>query len=93
MAIFKKPAIKIQDRKKRDIPQGLFQKCPGCDEVIHEIELIENQRVCPHCDSPSIWIEAQPEVSADAVGAPHVGDARVIPRRRNPATGALSRGT
>ena len=50
MAIFKKPAIKIQDRKKRDIPQGLFQKCPGCDEVIHEIELIENQRVCPHCD-------------------------------------------
>jgi acetyl-CoA carboxylase carboxyl transferase subunit beta len=50
MAIFKKPAIKIQGRKKRDIPQGLFQKCPGCDEVIHEIELIENQRVCPHCD-------------------------------------------
>jgi acetyl-CoA carboxylase carboxyl transferase subunit beta len=50
MAIFKKPAIKIQSRKKRDIPQGLFQKCPGCDEVIHEIEVIENQRVCPHCD-------------------------------------------
>src|SRR5437763_14162310 len=50
MAIFKKPAIKIQDRKKRDIPQGLFQKCPGCDEVIHEIELIENQRVCSHCE-------------------------------------------
>ena len=50
MAIFKKPAIKIQGRKKRDIPQGLFQKCPGCDEVIHELELIENQRVCPHCD-------------------------------------------
>jgi acetyl-CoA carboxylase carboxyl transferase subunit beta len=50
MAIFKKPAIKIQGRKKRDIPQGLFQKCPGCDQVIHEIELIENQRVCPRCD-------------------------------------------
>src|SRR6266436_3383541 len=50
MAIFKKPAIKIQGRKKRDIPQGLFQKCPGCDEVIHELELIENQRICPHCD-------------------------------------------
>src|SRR5207302_1836932 len=50
MAIFKKPAIKIQGRKKRDIPQGLFQKCPGCDEVVHELELIENQRICPHCD-------------------------------------------
>jgi acetyl-CoA carboxylase carboxyl transferase subunit beta len=50
MAIFKKPAIKTQDRRKRDIPQGLFQKCPGCGEVVHEIELVQNQRVCPRCD-------------------------------------------
>ncbi len=50
MAIFKKPAIKSQNRKKRDIPQGLFQKCPGCGEVVTEIELLENQRVCPRCD-------------------------------------------
>lgn len=50
MAIFKKPSIKVQDRKKRDIPQGLFQKCPGCNEVVNEIELTENQRVCPRCD-------------------------------------------
>src|SRR5258708_18736809 len=50
MAIFKKPTIKTQPRKKRDIPQGLFQKCPGCNEVIHEIELNENLRVCPRCD-------------------------------------------
>jgi len=51
MAIFKKPTLKSQGRKKRgDIPQGLFQKCPGCDEVINEIELNENQRVCPRCE-------------------------------------------
>lgn len=50
MAIFKKPAIKSQNRKKRDIPHGLFQKCPGCGEVVNEIELVENQRVCPRCD-------------------------------------------
>jgi acetyl-CoA carboxylase carboxyl transferase subunit beta len=50
MAIFKKPAIKTQSRKKRDIPHGLFQKCPGCGNVVHEIELAQNQRVCPHCD-------------------------------------------
>ncbi len=50
MAIFKKPIIKTQDRRKRDIPQGLFQKCPGCGEVVHEIELVQNQRVCPRCD-------------------------------------------
>src|SRR5438552_734358 len=50
MAIFKKPTLKIGGRKKRDIPQGLFQKCPGCNDVVHEIELTENQRVCPRCD-------------------------------------------
>src|SRR5207237_78113 len=50
MAIFKKPTLKTESRKKRDIPQGLFQKCPGCNEVIHEIELNENLRVCPRCD-------------------------------------------
>ncbi|PYJ44555.1 MAG: acetyl-CoA carboxylase carboxyl transferase subunit beta [Verrucomicrobia bacterium] len=50
MAIFRKPTLKIGGRKKRDIPQGLFQKCPGCDDVVHEIELTENKRVCPRCD-------------------------------------------
>jgi acetyl-CoA carboxylase carboxyl transferase subunit beta len=50
MAIFKKPVIKTQSRRKRDIPHGLFQKCEGCGEVVHEIELVQNQRVCPRCD-------------------------------------------
>jgi acetyl-CoA carboxylase carboxyl transferase subunit beta len=50
MAIFKKPVLKTQARKKRDIPQGLFQKCDGCGEVVHELELVQNQRVCPRCD-------------------------------------------
>jgi acetyl-CoA carboxylase carboxyl transferase subunit beta len=49
MAIFKKPAIKAQG-KKREIPRGLFQKCPGCGQVVPEIELAQNQRVCPRCD-------------------------------------------
>jgi len=37
-------------RKRREIPQGLWQKCPSCSEVVHEIELTQNQRVCPRCD-------------------------------------------
>ena len=49
MAIFKKPTLKTAPRKKRDIPQGLFQKCPGCSEVVSEIEISENMRVCPRC--------------------------------------------
>src|SRR5439155_9763527 len=50
MAIFKRPALKTQSRKKREMPQGLWQKCPGCSEVVPEIELAQNQRVCPRCD-------------------------------------------
>jgi acetyl-CoA carboxylase carboxyl transferase subunit beta len=50
MAIFKKPALRTDSQRKRDMPQGLWQKCPGCGEVIHEIELNENERVCPRCD-------------------------------------------
>src|SRR5204863_7721879 len=50
MAIFKKPAIKAEGGKKKEIPRGLFQKCPGCSETVPEIELAQNQRVCPRCD-------------------------------------------
>jgi acetyl-CoA carboxylase carboxyl transferase subunit beta len=50
MAIFKKPAIKAGSPKKREMPRGLFQKCPGCSEVVPETELAQNQRVCPRCD-------------------------------------------
>jgi acetyl-CoA carboxylase carboxyl transferase subunit beta len=50
MAIFKKPSSLKSQNKRRDIPQGLFQKCPGCSEVVSEIELAENVRVCPRCD-------------------------------------------
>ncbi|MEY2528204.1 MAG: acetyl-CoA carboxylase carboxyl transferase subunit beta [Verrucomicrobiota bacterium] len=52
MAIFKRPPTGGGDGKKRrgEIPQGLFLKCPGCNEVVHEIELAQNQRVCPRCD-------------------------------------------
>jgi acetyl-CoA carboxylase carboxyl transferase subunit beta len=49
MPIFKRPALQAEARK-REMPQGLWQKCPGCKEVVHEIELAENQRVCPRCD-------------------------------------------
>ncbi|MDQ6861090.1 MAG: acetyl-CoA carboxylase, carboxyltransferase subunit beta [Verrucomicrobiota bacterium] len=50
MAIFKRPALKTQSRRKREMPQGLWQKCPGCGEVVHVLELAQNQRVCPRCE-------------------------------------------
>ncbi|MEA3187567.1 MAG: acetyl-CoA carboxylase carboxyl transferase subunit beta [Chthoniobacter sp.] len=50
MGIFKKPAFGGGEPKKREVPEGLFQKCPGCGEVVHHLALAENQRVCPKCD-------------------------------------------
>ncbi len=50
MGIFSKPKIKTDSIKKKDMPEGLWQKCPSCGEVIHNIELEENSRVCPDCD-------------------------------------------
>jgi len=32
------------------MPEGLWQKCSGCGEVIHELELKKNLRVCPQCN-------------------------------------------
>jgi len=47
-AIEKKPVSPGASRK-REIPQGLWTKCPGCEEMIFDRELEENLKVCPHC--------------------------------------------
>lgn len=35
--------------KKRDIPEGLWTKCPKCGVMIFDKELDENLKVCPKC--------------------------------------------
>jgi acetyl-CoA carboxylase carboxyl transferase subunit beta len=50
MAIFRKPVLKALSRKSREMPGGLWTKCPSCDEVIHNLALEENLRVCPKCE-------------------------------------------
>ncbi len=47
-AIEKKPVTPGATRK-REIPQGLWTKCPSCEEMIFDKELEENLKVCPHC--------------------------------------------
>jgi acetyl-CoA carboxylase carboxyl transferase subunit beta len=48
MGIFSRPSF--YSDKKRDLPLGLWQKCPACSELIHNLELQQNFRVCPRCD-------------------------------------------
>lgn len=35
--------------EKPKFPDGLWEKCPGCDEIIYVRELEENLRICPRC--------------------------------------------
>ena len=46
----KRPDLTGFGEKKKDIPGGLWQKCPGCGAVVHELQLTENFRICPKCD-------------------------------------------
>lgn len=50
MPIFRKPFLKNIVARTREIPEGLWTKCPSCGEVVHNLALAENLRVCPHCD-------------------------------------------
>lgn len=40
----------MEASKRRDMPAGLWEKCPSCGEVIHMLELTQNLMVCPKCD-------------------------------------------
>jgi acetyl-CoA carboxylase carboxyl transferase subunit beta len=50
MALFGKPKYTIVRLKKKDIPDGLWTKCEGCQEVLYNKTLEENYKVCPKCN-------------------------------------------
>ncbi len=45
----KKPKLGGAKAKKRDIPEGLWTKCPKCSTMVFDKELDENLKVCPRC--------------------------------------------
>ena len=45
----KKPKVAGAKSKKRDIPEGLWTKCPKCGTMVFDKELDENLKVCTHC--------------------------------------------
>lgn len=34
---------------KAQVPEGIFQKCPGCSRILYVQDLAENAYVCPEC--------------------------------------------
>lgn len=45
----KKPKLGAAKSRKREIPEGLWTKCPDCETMIFDKELDENLKVCPKC--------------------------------------------
>ena len=46
----KKPKLGTNKSKKRDIPEGLWTKCPKCESMVFDKELDANLKVCSHCE-------------------------------------------
>ncbi len=45
----KKPKVGSTKSRKREIPEGLWTKCPKCSTMVFDKELDENLKVCPKC--------------------------------------------
>ena len=45
----KKPKLGASKSRKREIPEGLWTKCPKCSTMVFDKELDENLKVCPKC--------------------------------------------
>jgi acetyl-CoA carboxylase carboxyl transferase subunit beta len=43
------PKIKRAEGVRRSVPEGLWSKCPACEEVLYATDLENNQNVCPKC--------------------------------------------
>ena len=50
-AFTKKPKLGGAKSRKREIPEGLWTKCPKCSTMVFDKELDENLKVCPKCQN------------------------------------------
>ncbi len=44
------PSLVRSEKKRSNIPEGLWKKCPKCESVLYRPELEKNLNVCPKCD-------------------------------------------
>lgn len=45
----RKPKLSASKSRKKEIPEGLWVKCPKCSTMLYDKELDENLKVCAHC--------------------------------------------
>ena len=49
MAWFKRKDSNLKNEEKKTIPDGLWEKCSSCNEILFKPELEKNLHVCHHC--------------------------------------------
>ncbi|HSH45480.1 MAG TPA: acetyl-CoA carboxylase, carboxyltransferase subunit beta [Longimicrobiales bacterium] len=49
MAWFRKEKQRLKSADKRELPGDVFDKCPGCGEIVYRNRLEQNLYVCPAC--------------------------------------------
>ena len=62
MSWFRRKDKNITDNSKKNIPSGLWLKCPTCSEIQYKPELDKNYSVCRHCEH---HFRVQPSVYRD----------------------------
>jgi acetyl-CoA carboxylase carboxyl transferase subunit beta len=73
------PKIKRRVEVRKSMPEGLWSKCPACNEVLYRADLESNLEVCPKCGHHHrIGARARLAMLLDAEGQHEIG-AHVIP--------------
>jgi acetyl-CoA carboxylase carboxyl transferase subunit beta len=49
MGIFDKPRLKRASKGRDSLPDDLWTKCPDCGELLHTLDLKQNDLVCTNC--------------------------------------------
>ena len=49
MGIFDKPRLKRASKGRDNLPDDLWTKCPDCGELLHTLDLKQNDFVCTNC--------------------------------------------
>ena len=64
---------------KKNVPEGLWSKCPSCESVLYRTDLENNAEVCPKCNYHNrISARARLDLLLDADGRAEIG-AEVLP--------------
>jgi acetyl-CoA carboxylase carboxyl transferase subunit beta len=68
------PKIKVRREAKKSVPEGLWSKCPACNEVLYKADLHNNLEVCPKCSHHHrIGARARLDMLLDAEGRREIG--------------------